>query len=467
LWRRAKENEQFYFVAETLACGIAIRDPQGRLLYGNPALFPSYGVDADQRGRTVPEMLRQPGWKFYDAAGTELPIDRVPVSVAIATGESQRGQVLGLETPWGEQRWVQTDNVVIRGEDGDVRSIVSSFAEITEQVIAQRTAQLAADRWYELVQSIGDAVIVSHHGRGITFWNKAAEAIFGWTAEEVLGTFSPMVPPEDREVSEARGRRVLAGETVTHQSARVTKDGRRLSVLSTLSPLRAIDGTVIGMLAVVKDVTLQEHVEEQARSLALFRDRERIAMDLHDGVIQSLYGLRLNLASARRGTAERQREALAQAGEHIDGIIESIRQYVLDLRPVHPEQRDAALGLALLAHQLRDAGIATVDLDIGTEVDARVPPELGMAILHIGREAISNVVRHARAKWVSVSLRIEGDVLELRVQDDGVGFDTERTRRRLGDGTRNMRHRAREIGGELSIHSARRHGTTVLLKVPL
>ena len=209
-------------------------------------------------------------------------------------------------------------------------------------------------------------------------------------------------------------------------------------------------------------------VETQIES-AILLERERIGMDLHDGIIQSLYGIGLNLQNTRLHLGEDDQmtnERLNQATQALDGAIRNIRSYILNLRPRQLQNENLLVGMRGLIREFQANTMIAVDLQ-GDEADVvNLPAENAMALFHIIQEALANIARHANATRVNVRVwRVDSRVM-LRVNDDGVGFDSARVEQRIGHGLANMQTRAQNVNGGLEVISIRRQSTTILAWVP-
>jgi two-component system, NarL family, sensor histidine kinase DevS len=210
-------------------------------------------------------------------------------------------------------------------------------------------------------------------------------------------------------------------------------------------------------------------LHQQARRLAILEERERIGMDLHDGIIQSIYGVGLALDYARmelEGNPDRAREKLGQSIEALNKTIRDIRTYILDLRPRQLHSEDLRQGLQRLAEefQINSGGTATLVTPENGLVD--FPAQNATALFHICQEALANVAKHSNAKHAEIHLwTTKGRVL-LEISDDGQGFDTRGMKTVLGHGLANMQTRARKAGGDVEITSFPGEGTSVLAWVP-
>jgi signal transduction histidine kinase len=216
----------------------------------------------------------------------------------------------------------------------------------------------------------------------------------------------------------------------------------------------------VSVLAAQAGVAIENaRLYDEVHRLAVLEDRERIAKELHDGVIQALFAVGMGL----QGTAMvRQDEELATRIEgavaDIDRVIRDLRNYIFGLRPgiLADRQLDEALRHLGEEFQQKTDVITVVD------VDPTVASELTSAatdILQLTREALSNVGRHAQATTCRVSLYRSDERLILEVDDDGQGFDPDTSRR--GDGLKNLEARVRALGGTFSIESALGKGTTI------
>ncbi len=205
--------------------------------------------------------------------------------------------------------------------------------------------------------------------------------------------------------------------------------------------------------------------QDEIHRLAVLEDRERIAKELHDGVIQALFAVGMGLQGTALISADpEQAQRIESAVNEIDRVIRDLRNYIFGLRPgiLADRQLDQALRSVAEEFQQR-SGVLTV-----VEVDESVAAELAsMAgdILQVTREALSNVGRHAQASTCRVSLHREGDLAVLEIDDDGRGFDPERVRR--GDGLANLEKRAEALGGSAVVASSPAQGTTLQMRIPL
>ena len=200
--------------------------------------------------------------------------------------------------------------------------------------------------------------------------------------------------------------------------------------------------------------------------LALVEERERIGRDLHDSVIQRLFATGLSL-QALVPPADGDPELSERIQEAIDELDATIREIRTSVFALHAE-RGGSGGvrerlLAVVAEASRGLGFRP-RVTFDGAIDARLDDDTADSVVRILREALSNVARHAGATSASVTMMVNDDA-HLTIEDDGVGFDPDRAP--AGEGLRNMRERARELGGELLVTSPPTGGTSLRCRVPL
>jgi two-component system, NarL family, sensor histidine kinase DevS len=232
----------------------------------------------------------------------------------------------------------------------------------------------------------------------------------------------------------------------------------------------ADDEKIIQMLAAYAAAAIQNaRLHENTHRLAVLEERERIGMDLHDGIIQSIYGVGLTLEGALHSIDEDTVDTKGRIQHSIESLnqaIRDLRAYILDLRPRQMGNDGLMSGLKRLATEFRVNSLSEVVLT-GPEDDMmELPPAQSLALFHICQEALANAAKHAKAKRVEISLWFTDDRALMEIHDDGKGFDMETQAQNIGHGLANMQTRATTAGGDLDVSSAQGDGTTILAWVP-
>jgi len=251
-----------------------------------------------------------------------------------------------------------------------------------------------------------------------------------------------------------------------------------------LTPI-AVQGQILGIIGLARNESPTYSAEEIARlnvvadEIATFihsdrqrqlaialAERQRLVRDLHDSTTQKLYGL-LTLTEAAQagleaGSPEQLAQILCRIGENARQALKEMRLFLYELQPVDLE-RD---GLVSILNQRLTAveGRADVKARLLTDESVSLPLDKEVALYFIAQEALNNVLKHAKAKSVTVRLKQTKSNVKLEIEDDGNGF-IPRKEDSGGMGMRNMRERASQVGGKLKISSIPGKGTKICATV--
>ena len=223
------------------------------------------------------------------------------------------------------------------------------------------------------------------------------------------------------------------------------------------------DGPLVGGAAF--DITALKRTEEALRDA--LEERERLARDLHDGIIQDIYAIGLHLEETLR-VAQHDARVAAGMEQAISGLNDVIRKVRRQIAGPAPQLRDGQQFRAELqdfARRVNKPHGLRISVAIDERAAARLTPEAAYQLLHISREAISNSLRHSEGKRAEVSLKECKAGIRLVISDEGKGFDP-RSARHLGQGLRNIATRAAELRAHLDIRSLPGEGTTITLDLP-
>ncbi len=226
------------------------------------------------------------------------------------------------------------------------------------------------------------------------------------------------------------------------------------------------DVLVVQTFATEASVALEYgRISEELGRLALLEERERIAMELHDGVVQTLFAVGLSLQIEDADESEDMRRRRFDAVTSIDRAIRDLRNYIYGLRPDDLADRH-------LERALRDVA-SSFQLSSGIEITSSIQPKAASALAHrsdtvlqAAREAVSNAVRHSGARRIELRFFLDGGDAIIEVADDGRGFDPDRVSGN-GRGLANLGSRARTLEGVLEIEPVNGGGTMVRLRAPV
>lgn len=318
-----------------------------------------------------------------------------------------------------------------------------------------------------------DGLLLCDAAGVIVFVNQALCRLTGYRAEQLLGACVDMLVPgavrsrhaqlRDTYARDPRPRPMGRGLALTATGS----DGREFAVEISLSPIEQPGGMLF--IASIRDISERLEEAERLRStqemLTLSSERERIARDLHDTVLQRLFGLGLELQAIALKTAGETGVRLETAVDEIDTIIKEIRTSVFTLGAA---RREGSLGQELgdiIAQSARVLGFSprlNIQGPLENMVSSRLRPDLTAAL----REALANVARHARATLVSVDIIVHDYSLSVSVVDNGRGLPDD-VETNAGNGLRNLRARALAHDGTLSLSRQPDGGTRVEWTIPL
>jgi signal transduction histidine kinase len=240
---------------------------------------------------------------------------------------------------------------------------------------------------------------------------------------------------------------------------------------SEILPFTEEDKQILEMFATQAAIAIENaRLYRQVQQLAILEERQRFGMDLHDGVIQSIYAVGLMLEDIQRrihNEPDGATEGIFNAIRSLNTAISDIRNYILDLRPQHFQGRDIIQGMEELTRALRANTFMTVSMDVKNVESTDFTPEQTVEILHIAQEALSNVQKHAKASEVNIVLDIDHQELLLEIMDNGVSIGPKDLQRSRGNGLRNMQDRAAALNGDIQVTPQLEGGTVVRLVVPM
>jgi two-component system sensor histidine kinase DevS len=234
------------------------------------------------------------------------------------------------------------------------------------------------------------------------------------------------------------------------------------------SPFNDEDQLLIETLAGYAGLAIASaEVNQQHNRLHLLEERERIGMELHDGIIQSLYGIGMQVELLRLED-EITGNRLVPVIQSLNDVIEDIRRYILDLRYGNAKQLSVQEFMREIPKRLH----APEHINFNVEApDVKPPfaPSVFESICLIASEAVSNAIRHAQANTITLRVDQYDDegYFVIEVEDDGKGFIMADAEQQSGLGLRNMQRRARLYGGEVLINSQIQRGTQLSIRIPL
>jgi PAS domain S-box-containing protein len=396
---------------------------------------------------------------------------------ALQDGKEYNGQEILVERPDGS-RWIALAHAnPFYHESGHVAGAVNVLLDITER----KRAELARAQLAAIVESSDDAVIAKDLEGVITSWNPGAEKLYGYTAKEVVGrAIALLVPPDRPDELPGIMRRLRRGERIDHyETVRVRKDGRRVDVSVTISPLKDEAGRVIGASAIARDISARKRAEEELRE-ANRRKSEFLALlahELRNPLAPLRNGLQvIRLASHDGAAVEQARTMMERQLGHMVRLIDDL----LDLSRITNGKIDLRKERLDLAAAVQDAVEASRPLieACGHELTVALPPQPVYVdgdrtrLAQVFANLLNNAAKYTdRGGRIGLAVERQGSDVVVTVRDTGVGipadvlpkvFDMftqaerslERSQGGLGIGLSLVRGLVELHGGRVEAHSA-------------
>ncbi|MBU6401924.1 MAG: PAS domain-containing sensor histidine kinase, partial [Verrucomicrobia bacterium] len=338
-----------------------------------------------------------------------------------------------------------------------------------------RQREAGLQRRYQELFDTANGILFTIDLKGrFTSLNPAAATTLACPREDVLKmNLADFVPLEKRDTVSALIQHTRTGQAGSHQQLElIAHDGRRLA-LAVEARLECVGGSADGLRVLARDITEQKQAEEALRFseqqlLRSLEEQGRIARDLHDGVIQSVYAVGLALEDCRQLISQDPAQAetrLAKCRTDLNGLIRDLRSFIGGLEPEAIRGRELQAALKSLVLTMGETHSARFALHVDPLAADRLNPKQATHVLHIAREAMSNSLRHAAAQTTIVSLQLRDGGMRLEVKDDGIGFEVKNVSA-SGHGLRNIAARASELQARLEIVSHPGHGTRVIVDLP-
>lgn len=386
--------------------------------------------------------------------------------------------------------WVHDEGAMVSAEG---RQIYGRVVDITRRRRLEDRLRFQA----QLLDVVGQAVLAADQDGRITYWNRAAESLYGLPAEEAAGRslLAVTIGGEQRSQVADILSRCLDGEGWSGQLWVRRQRGADVPALVTLSPLTGDDGAVLGVVSVAIDVSERVRAEgrfsaseERSRALVeklrrltthlqVVREQEqtRIAREVHDELGQIVTGIKLEVAWLQRRSApgrpglagERLRERLDRVAELADETLAAVHQISMQLRPRVLDDLGLATAIEWAAKDFETR--TGIPCTVHCDLDGLEPVgDRDTAAFRIVQEALTNVARHAEATSASLKAVAADGVLTLEVLDDGKGVPASALRAATSLGLAGMRERALAWGGKLAVRRlADDRGTLVAARLPL
>jgi len=367
----------------------------------------------------------------------------------------------------GEYRWILDVGVPRFDQSGVFLGYIGIGLDETDRKLAEDVRS----RYAAIVESSDDAIIGADRKGTITHWNKGAERLYGYSASEAIGKDIAFLQPTDPSESKHILARVLDGKQLReYETVRQRKDGTRVSVALTISPILDSEGQITGKSAIARDITERKRAEEvlsgMSRRLieAQEQERTRIARELHDDINQRLALLAVELEQVRENPTEPEARLL-ELQRKTQEIANDVQALSHELHSAKLEYLGAVSGMRSWCREFAERRKMEIEFK-SSEGLTSVSSDVGLCLFRVLQEALHNAARHSGVGRVEVQLSEHAGEVHMVINDQGRGFEIERAMQGKGLGLTSMQERVRLMRGKIYIRSTPMAGTTVHVQLP-
>jgi PAS domain S-box-containing protein len=311
-----------------------------------------------------------------------------------------------------------------------------------------------------------DAIIGKDIDGIITEWNQGARQLYGYAADEVIGKpVSLLIPPDVADDFPQIMQKIRRGESIVHyETVRKKKDGVRVEVSVSVSPIRDEAGKIVGAAAIARDISERKR---QSRKLIEVQEQERarIARELHDDISQRLALFAVEMEQLKDLPSneipirlEKMRTTIMEMLSDVQALSHELHSSYLEYLGIVPAMKNFCQEFAKRQK---------VEIEFGTLNVPSISSDISLCLFRVLQETLHNAAKHSGVNRFRVQLRGTSDEIHLTVSDSGAGFDPEAAVKSHGLGLISMKERLHLVKGEISIDSRPERGTTIHAHVPL
>lgn len=472
-----KQTHILQSILDSMGDGVIVADEKFDLVLLNPAAAQILDVD--------PKNPESDDWQYAHAAFrpdriTPFPLKDRPLRRAMA-GEVVGPTEIFLKRPDAPPGvWISANARPLRDESGSLKGGVVVFRDITSQKEAEASLRNSEQRLQSILDNTPAVVYVKDLEGRYLLVNRAYEELRESTrelSEHILNkTDFDLFPAEVAEEFRANDRKVIAANKPLQFEETAPRDEAIHTYVSVKFPLYDVSGEPFAVCGISTDITERKRREEQMRAERRFlkkllhaheRDRQLLAYDLHDGLIQDITGalIHLQIVDPKRILEAGELPAFQRAVDLLRKSIDEGRRLMAGLRPPIIDEQGVIAAIRDMLAEQKVRGKIEVEFVVDVRF-RRLDPFLEGMIYRIVQEAVTNVIRHSQADRARADIHEKDNEVQIEVRDWGVGFvPSQVSEDRFG--LQGIRKRVELLGGRIEIDSAPGQGTRLFVALPL
>ncbi len=374
----------------------------------------------------------------------------------------------------GRKRFTEIHGYPVLDRKGNVSQVIKYTFDITERKLTEEALEKSEKLYRETLNHLPLHVAVTDRDGTYLIWNEQSEKIFGYSSNEVIGKMN-------RNDIICRGNRIsnlydeVLGQGIADMKVElVNKDGKSFPAHIVIVPLFRSEHEFSGYIELVEDLTSLEKNKKRINNLSRElmnseeNQRQKLRSELHDeagvAITATKFDCQMIKELLKRGRTN-------EIEPYLESIIESSNKLSSELRKLFYNLSPANINEAGLVFAVTDY-ISKVkihaDLDVGIDICADIEKNdivIKTALYRVVQEAITNIIRHANASNVSLSLKRKQGKVSLVISDDGNGFDVKTAKENVY-GLKGINQRINDLGGKFHINSTPGHGTSLKVDLP-
>ncbi len=474
---------QLQSILDSVVDGFTITDLEGNILYVNRALVKMYGYASKA------EVVGRSSLEFISSRDRERAVENIRRT--LDDSQLRRVEYISVRKD-GSEFPIELSVGVIRDSEGKPMGFVGITKDIsqrkrTEDTLMQTLSDVRESeaKLSAVFNSNQIAIVIFNKYGVIQQFNRPVDEY----ARKILGkklkvgeTWYEFLPPRFQKNARERIEKVMKGQSVRFDYRVKDLNGKDYWFDVSYQPIQVEDGEIVGLSLIASDITDRIKYEESlkasqeqllvlAKNLQAIQERERsrIAMDIHDDLGQKLSLLQIEidlLAQKGAKSGKAFSEELAALSNRVQSVIEDIKRIAHELHPAIRNREDLIGLLRWKSSEIQRSTGLKIEL-IYSQCQAEIEPEVATALYRVACEALTNIIRHARASRARIELKCDSRTVYLTVQDNGIGIAPGKINRSDSYGLLGMFARTQALKGTVEIEGKPGKGTTIQIAIPL